>query len=300
MWMPLLLPALLVAAMSAPVAETLTVTPGCVGMCGNISIPYPFGIGDGCFRKGFEISCINDSVPVMAGTTQDIRVLNLSLSPHPMVRVMLPVAYQCFNSTDGLIGSFNGGVNVNPEGVYRISSDLNQLVILGCNTFAYIMSGETGRFNYQFYTGCVAYANDSRGPEDGACNGVGCCSVGVPPGLTDNVVNFRIGLSWSHANQEFCPCDYAFIVDKGYYNFKKADLLEMDGNQTSMPMSLDWAIRENGSLSCAAAATRPGYACVSRHSECVNSKNGPGYTCNCTKGYEGNAYVVNGCTGKYH
>jgi hypothetical protein len=67
-----------------------------------------------------------------------------------------------------------------------------------------------------------------------------------------------------------------------------------------MPLSLDWAIRENGSLSYATAATRPGYACLSGHSECVNAKNGPGYTCNCTKGYEGNAYVVNGCAGKYH
>ncbi|KAM0836988.1 hypothetical protein ACQ4PT_061969 [Festuca glaucescens] len=292
--------------MSAPVPETLTLTPGCVDRCGNISIPYPFGIGkDGdkdCFRKGFEISCVNNSVPVMAGTgtSPNLRVLNLSLSPHPMVRVMLPVAWQCFNVNSTQIGTFNGGVGVNPEGVYRLSSDLNQLVILGCNTIAYIMSGVSppgSRFNYQVYTGCVAYANDAGRPQDDACNGVGCCSVGIPPGPTDNVVNFRNDDTWSHADQEFCPCDYAFIVDKGYYNFKKADLLHMDVNHTSMPMSLDWAIRENGSLSCAAAATRPGYACKSVHSECFNSNNGPGYICNCTKGYEGNPYVVNGCTG---
>lgn len=305
MWMRLMLPALLVAAMAAPVAATLTLTPGCVDRCGNVSIPYPFGIGkDGgndCFRKGFEISCVNNSVPVMAGTgtSPNLRVLNLSLSPHPMVRVMLPVAWQCFNATGTQIGTFDGGVGVNPEGVYRLSSDLNQLFILGCNTFAYIESGVSppgSRYNYQVYTGCVAYANDAGRPQDDACNGVGCCSVGIPPGLTDNVVNFRNTATWSHADQEFCPCDYAFIVDKGYYNFKKDDLLHMDVNRTSMPMSLDWAIRENGSLTCAAAASSPGYACKSVHSECFNSKNGPGYICNCTKGYEGNPYVVNGCT----
>jgi hypothetical protein len=209
--MTLLLPALLVVTMWSPVAVTLTVTPGCVGRCGEVDIPYPFGIGMGCFRKGFEISCANDSVPVMA----DIRVLNLSLSPHPVARVMLPVAWQCFNSSGDVVGSFDGGVNVNPEGVYRISSELNQLVVLGCNTFAQIQSGVSGRFNYQFYTGCVAFANDSGGPIDGACTGLGCCSVGVPPGLTDNVVSFGAGGSWTHKNQEFCPCDYAFIVDKG-------------------------------------------------------------------------------------
>jgi hypothetical protein len=122
--------------------------------------------------------------------------------------------------------------------------------------------------------------------------------------LTDNALSFETGGSWTHANQEFCPCDYAFIVDRDYYNFKRADILHTDGNgslsTTSMPMSLDWAIRDKGSLpwTCAAAASAPEYACKSVHSECVDSKNGPGYICNCTAGYEGNAYVVNGCTGK--
>ncbi|KAM0884136.1 hypothetical protein ACQ4PT_031178 [Festuca glaucescens] len=287
--------------MSPAVAETLTVSvrPGCVDRCGNVSIPYPFGIGnDGgkdCFRKGFEIFCVNNTVPAMAGTGLDIQVLNLSLSPHPVARVVLPVAWQCFNSTGDVTGSFDGQVGVNPEGVYRISSDLNQLVVLGCNTFAQIQSGVSGRFNYQFYTGCVAFANDSSGPIDGACTGLGCCSVGVPPGLTDNEVKFGAGGSWTHVRQEFCPCDYAFIVDKGHYNFSRADL-HMNGSQTSMPLSLDWAIRDNPS--CAAAASRPDqYACKSAHSECVDSKNGLGYTCNCSKGYEGNAYVDNGCAG---
>ncbi|XBI98790.1 hypothetical protein VPH35_018993 [Triticum aestivum] len=293
MWMRLLFPALLVATMSAPVADSLTVSPGCVGRCGDVDIPYPFGIGSGCFRKGFEISCVNNTMPVMAGTTQ--RVLNLTLSPRPEARVMLPIAWQCFNSTGDVTGDFDGKVNMNPEGVYRISSELNQLVLLGCNTFAQIKSGVSGRFNYQYYTGCVAFANDSSLPQDGACRGVGCCRIDIPPGLTDNVIDFESGGSWTHENQEFCPCDYAFITNRGYYNFQKAHLRHMDVN-TSMPLSLDWAIRDNGSLSCAAAATKPGYACISRHSECVVSANGPGYTCNCTTGREGNPYVVDGCT----
>ncbi|KAL6851953.1 hypothetical protein ACP4OV_020138 [Aristida adscensionis] len=300
-----LLLALLLAA-TAATAGSLTVTPGCQGSCGGVDIPYPFGIGTGCFRKGFEITCVNNGsaglMPVLATTTttQSIRVLSLSVAPRPEARVMLPVAWQCFNSTGDFTGYFYGDVNVNPEGVYRISDTMNELYVLGCNTLAYTRSGNRGRSRYMFYTGCVAYSNDSSGPRDGACAGVGCCHVDIPPGLTDNTMSMSYGGAWSHANQEFCPCDYAFIVEKGSYTFRASDLTSMPQNQT-MPLVLDWAIRDNSSTSmwCAQAAKNEvDYACRSRHSVCidVDAVIGPGYLCNCTTGYEGNPYVVDGCT----
>ncbi|TVU51624.1 hypothetical protein EJB05_03064, partial [Eragrostis curvula] len=286
------LPVLLVAAVVlAATAESLTVMPGCQKSCGGVDIPYPFGIGSGCFRKGFQISCVNNGsaggIPVLATTSDPIRVLSLSVAPRPEARVMLPVTWQCFNKTGDITGSFYGDVNVNPDGAYRISNSDNELYILGCNTLAYTNNGVRGRYSYSFYTGCVAFSNDSSGPRDGACDGVGCCHVEIPPGLTDNTMSMKSGGSWSHADQEFCPCDYAFIVEKGNYTFRASDLTTMPHNQT-MPLRLDWAIRDNGttSVSCSQAANRPDYACASRLSECVDSTNGPGYICNCTKGYE--------------
>ncbi|TVU50358.1 hypothetical protein EJB05_01727, partial [Eragrostis curvula] len=289
-------PVLLLAA-TAATGEGLTVMPGCQGSCGGVDIPYPFGPGSGCFRNGFEISCINSGtaggeMPVLATTNnQTIRVLNLSVAPWPEARVMLPVAYQCFNSSGDRIKRFTGDVNVNPDGVYRISNASNELYVLGCNTLAYTNSGVRGRYKYTYYTGCVAFSNDLSLPRDGACAGVGCCHVDIPPGLTDNKMTLAAD-GWSHKDQEFCPCDYAFIVEKGNYTFRESHL-------TSMPLRLDWAIRDYGttSMTCAQAANKPDYACVSRRSECVDSTNGPGYVCNCTKGYEGNPYVVDGCTG---
>ncbi|KAL6622432.1 hypothetical protein ACP70R_032311 [Stipagrostis hirtigluma subsp. patula] len=305
-----LLPALLLAATAAAGESPPTVKPGCARSCGGVDIPYPFGIGTGCYRKGFEIACVNNGssgdVPVLATTSQAIRVLNLSVAPRPVARVMLPVAWKCFDSDNNETGKFYGDVNVNPEGVYRISDAMNELYVLGCNTMAYTNSGNTGRRKYMYYTGCMSYSNDSSGPRDGACAGIGCCRVDIPPGLTDNAMTFfsGSGSSWSHADQvEFCPCDYAFIVERGNYTFRAADLTGMPRNQT-MPLVLDWAIRDNSSatssMSCAqaqAASNQLDYACVSRHSECVDSAIvGPGYVCNCTKGYEGNPYVVGRCT----
>ncbi|KAK1670245.1 hypothetical protein QYE76_058404 [Lolium multiflorum] len=269
-------------------AEALTVRPGCVDRCGNVDIPYPFGIGKDCFRgDGFEISCGKDSVPLLVG--MNIRVLNLSLSPHPVARVVRPVAWQCSNSAGNTTSGplLKDMITLNPTGVYRISRDLNELVVLGCNTLGLVTSG-------QLFMACLAFANDLSNLQDGACWGAGCCSIDLPLGLTNIMVAIS---SVSSTKLDDCPCNYAFIVDKSYYSFQKADL-HMNGSQTSMPLSLDWAIRDNSNLSwtCADAATRPGFACKSVHSECVNSNNGPGYTCNCTKGYEGNAYVDNGCT----
>ncbi|KAK1605475.1 hypothetical protein QYE76_029148 [Lolium multiflorum] len=296
-----LLPALLLAAAAATskTAESLTVAPGCQASCGSVDIPYPFGIGSGCSRKGFEIDCINNG-PVLTGTS--FEVVRLSVDPAESL-VRLPVGFKCYNASDpsNYEDSSYGETFINKEGVYRISNTHNMVVVLGCNTFAQAASTKTDgtNYTYAFYTGCMSYCNNSASAQDGLCAGVGCCHVDVPPGLTDNFFKFT---TYEHNGMmDYSPCDYGFLVDRTNYTFKRSDLLR-DPNRTSL-VWLDWAIRDNVTvsgdiLSCTEAAktTTPKYACVSDHSKCVNSINGPGYSCSCYDGYEGNAYVVNGCT----
>ncbi|XP_066338601.1 wall-associated receptor kinase 2-like [Miscanthus floridulus] len=313
---PLMVPVLLVlAATTATADNSMSVMPGCQQNCGGVDIPYPFGTGTGCFRKGFEVACINNNngsageILVLATTDQTIRVLKLSVSPVPEARVLLPVAWQCFNTTGYVTGSYSGDVDFNKEGVYRISNTQNELFVLGCNTYAYTngVRVHNSRYRYKYYTGCITVTPDTTDPRDGACAGLGCCHVDIPPGITDTSMTWT---GWSHPDLDFCPCNYAFIVEKGNYTFKASDLLSthIPNNQTmplhvdwTMPLRLDWAIRDNGSttsISCAQAPNKTDheYACRSSRSECVDSTNGPGYFCNCTKGYEGNPYIAGGCT----
>jgi hypothetical protein len=93
-------------------------------------------------------------------------------------------------------------------------------------------------------------------------------------------------------------------VAKNSYRFRVSDL-NMDGSSITKPQVLDWAIRGTYSddtmsaenMTCPEVKNTPEYACVSVNSECLNSTNGPGYFCNCTKGYWGNPYLMNGCQG---
>jgi hypothetical protein len=294
--MLILLPYLLLLQLTAfSATPEAQITSGCPDRCGGIAIQYPFGIGTGCFRKGFEIICDRSmNRPVLAGTTKPVPVNHLSIRTAE-ARVMLPVAWQCFNSSDSVYAYSDGDVQFNLDEVYRISNTNNQLVVIGCNTLGYTQSqrSEGNDYDYGYYTGCMCYCNNSRSAMNGACAGVGCCRLDIPQGLTDNRMNFNV---YTHkARLGYSPCDYAFLVDRSNYTFHTADL-KMDIN-TTMPVWLDWAIRDN--LTCdEAKKAAESYACVTPNSECRDSSNGLGYVCNCSMGYEGNPYIANGCTGK--
>ncbi|XP_047092969.1 putative wall-associated receptor kinase-like 16 [Lolium rigidum] len=285
--------ALLVVATTG--ADNPTAKEGCQSSCGGVDIPYPFGIGANCFRPGFEILCDNSNVTLIrksSSMTSLVRVLSLNVTPRAEIRVETKVAYECFDILGNRTDDFPGGLNVSATStrdVYRISNSRNELYVLGCNTFIYTGSGEPARNAKSYYGGCVAYCKNAEGPKDGACEGIGCCHVDLPPDLTDTSMQLNQG--WSHEGLEYSPCNYAFIVEKGSYSFKAADLRDMPRNQT-MPLLLDWAIRDSTSCSNLKES-----ACVSINSRCAASDNGPGYVCQCSDGYKGNPYIQNGCQG---
>ncbi|GKV49560.1 hypothetical protein SLEP1_g56302 [Rubroshorea leprosula] len=83
--------AFLVLLMIESAAGQALVKPGCPESCGNVSIPYPFGIGTGCYMsKGFELYCDNHSNPTrtILNSTK-IEVMYFSLIPS-FITVKLP------------------------------------------------------------------------------------------------------------------------------------------------------------------------------------------------------------------
>ncbi|GKV49552.1 hypothetical protein SLEP1_g56294 [Rubroshorea leprosula] len=90
--------AFLVLLMIKSAADQALVKPGCQEFCGNVSIPYPFGIGTGCYMsKGFELYCDNVSNPTRTLlNSAEIEVVYFSLIPS-FITVKLPT--NCTNCT---------------------------------------------------------------------------------------------------------------------------------------------------------------------------------------------------------
>ncbi|THU59804.1 hypothetical protein C4D60_Mb07t05900 [Musa balbisiana] len=274
-------------AAAASDATAAVLKPGCLSKCGEVDIPYPFGIGTDCSMEGFNITC-NDttdpSKPFMGET--NIEILNISLVDHEL-SVYIYMAYQCYNES----GS-SAFTSLSPA--YLFSTIRNKFTAVGCSALAYIV-GETVTGN-TYASGCMSYCNDAGGVSEGtSCDGMGCCQTSIPESLS----NFSTYFNESDKNSEvasFGPCSYAFLADQNRFHFNKTAFSPNFGNKTNylVPVVLDWAIRNQSS--CQDAKAHPDTnACRGGNTACVDSTNGPGYLCKCSHGYTGNPYLEGGC-----
>ncbi|GKV26881.1 hypothetical protein SLEP1_g36099 [Rubroshorea leprosula] len=83
------------------------VNPGCrQHSCGDVKIPYPFGIGVGCYMNTwFEVSCGRNETPKL--TSVDIEVLYFSLD-QSTVAVKRPIIANCSGAITGKSVNLSG------------------------------------------------------------------------------------------------------------------------------------------------------------------------------------------------
>ncbi|CAL4956681.1 unnamed protein product [Urochloa decumbens] len=263
--------------------------PGCKTHCGDVEIPYPFGIGTDCaLGDGFEIKCnktANGEKPFIF----NVEVLNISVS-RGKTRVLNRISTYCNDASTGRMKRDQWWLDFSTR-PYRFSNRDNNLVVIGCNTLAYIYN----KYNRTGYTtACASVCESPSALTNGSCLGVGCCQNAIPKGLRRYDVYFYRVYNDSDSWQ-FNPCSYAALVETETFNFSSNYITTKRFNETyqgRQPMVLDWAI---GNATCEMARNMSSYACRHRNSECVDSTNGPGYLCNCSSGYEGNPYVPDGC-----
>lgn len=127
--------------------------PGCRTKCGDVDIPYPFGIidpdrPDCAYSRGFQLNCtsVNGAARPMF---HNIEVTNISV-PNGKAWMKTNISSQCFDPETNrtLYDDIWNSFRYSP---YWLSNEDNKLFVVGCNSLAYMRSTSVSNFCI-FYT----------------------------------------------------------------------------------------------------------------------------------------------------
>uniref|UniRef100_A0ACD5YEA3 Uncharacterized protein n=1 Tax=Avena sativa TaxID=4498 RepID=A0ACD5YEA3_AVESA len=261
--------------------------PGCLAKCGNVDIPFPFGVGDHCaLNPNFTFNCNKTMDGSMKLFKWNLEVTEISV-PDGKAWVIAPtISWRCYYyaSTRSMVKS-DGWLNVT-NSPFWISEVDNKIIVIGCHTLAYMRS-------FSYVIGC--YSTCSNGNlKNGICSGAGCCQADVPEGVRYYSGNFDEAYNTTSKDR---PCSYMVLMQKDAFRLNTSyvdSTVFYEAYNGSVPVVLNWEIQQ---LTCEVARQNmSSYACMSSNSECLNSTNEQGYRCRCSHGYQGNPYIKDGCT----
>ncbi|XP_026431289.1 wall-associated receptor kinase 2-like [Papaver somniferum] len=273
------------SAETPPNAYRPITKPGCQDRCGNVSIPYPFGIGEGCFIGDyFGLTCSNDTFYFSKPMTGTFTISDISISDGEFTTGVI-LATDC---SDKKIKTYTASAHLNK---FTFSNTKNKFIAIGCDTWAYLGRGDKGNIG----TGCMSVCKTMNDiTTDGSCSGIGCCKASIPSGLSLYNASVR-SMDETRMNLTFNPCSYAFLVKESWFQFNSSYLKDFqDNGAIQVPVVVDWTIGYAATCN-EAKRNQTSYAC-GLNSDCITSTNAPGYRCICKKGYEGNPYL-NSSTG---
>ncbi|KAL6644282.1 hypothetical protein ACP70R_015890 [Stipagrostis hirtigluma subsp. patula] len=301
--------------------------PGCPDKCGNISIPFPFGVKPGCFLDDFQVTCNHSFQPprlflefngsekshhevsealYTAGVLSDapsdssvwpVELLDISLS-RAEARAYGMIRCNCVANGTSAIHRLQATRLTEP---FILAVTRNVLIGVGWNVQVDMRSS--------LYTSsmtsltCVSdTVYDPKEASSGICSGLGCCQSIVTPAVrTENRRYFGVGFKYRdnigmYANTN--PCSYGMMVESSWYNFSTQDMYGYhvlpNRLPRGVPFVISFAIR-NGSCPMAGRQPPQDYACRSGNSFCANAIDGQGYVCKCLEHYDGNPYIPDGC-----
>ncbi|CAL2252429.1 unnamed protein product [Prunus armeniaca] len=303
---------LLGAAIFTPIASAAKALlpqakPGCPEKCGNLTIPYPFGIGDGCYlRPEFNITCNQASTHPTYLTRNNLSITNFYFD-----EAELQIAHDAADSCHDALGNPSNSTSNNAyylmlPPLYTISETKNKLFVIGCEAFALLdlqiadpTPDKTKSTQGYSVAACDNILTSNNKVPD-TCSGIACTESGLVGGL----VVFEMTLiyySFGEQNRnetkwfyEEYPCNYAFLVEDSKFTYAPNTSFQQLSNNKQLPVVINWKV---GDEPCDVVEKSNNSLCKG-NSKCVDWSivhGKPGYICNCSEGYHGNPYLTDGC-----
>ncbi|XP_027338255.1 wall-associated receptor kinase-like 22 [Abrus precatorius] len=277
-------------------AETpIIAQPGCNSTCGDIEIPFPFGMKDPkCYLdKWFEIECRFSSrglKPYLKSFNLEVESINEDVAE---VDIMNPIYHRnCQNNK-----AKPTVINLR-ESPFVYSQDRNKFLAVGCNNLAFLQSNGTA------VGGCVSVCDDNEEVDDNfnfardGCHGRYCCETSLPHYL----VEYNATLQDLKNESVNGKCSYAFIVSNDWiqvqsYYYYWSDLMAERFNELQsvdyVRATLEWEIL-NETLANSTLQIPSDARC--HESNVTSSTNTTtGLRCLCPVGSYGNPYINGGC-----
>ncbi|KAJ0699599.1 putative wall-associated receptor kinase, galacturonan-binding domain-containing protein [Helianthus annuus] len=220
--------------------------PGCESRCGDLIVPYPFGIGTNCsLGERFNIYC-NKSVNPPKGSITEQDHSWIKLISDSTLRTSNLVAKRC-SFPDGSWSTTNITSDYSRNFPYTIS-EVNKFTVIGCGSYAWLTSAAKNR---TVSTGCMVFCSkpDEVAAAGDECSGNGCCESSIPQNI--NYYKTQVDSLTNSGNVSFAPCTYAFVGEENVFKFKGiSDLRAIDRFDNSfkdmiedtVPIVLDWAL----------------------------------------------------------
>ncbi|KAG2320252.1 hypothetical protein Bca52824_013465 [Brassica carinata] len=269
----------------------------CPSHCGNISIPYPFGIEKGCYlNEWFAIQCNNSTsrelVPYLPNINKEVvKIFLPDPDTYGSLRIKTNITSMgCFNSSN----ETKFGEPLNFSGSPFTIGRSNIFQAIGCNYKATLTHLEPT------VVGCISTCEPRKIGDHTSCRGNKCCQVD-PPSEIGQVVGINMEEISSNVTRER-GCRVAFLTDENQdpLAYREGKLTEPKWfyDRQYAILQLRWAIPMTNLSFINSMGCTMGYSSSSvSPCICTNNTNDQisSLGCACHKGYTGNPYILGGC-----